>query len=71
MAPSGIPCPGCIPGGIIPGGIDVVPCGIIRFSIGTAGRRPIGWGGGRRTKITWQTAIVIRLNAASAMHTFT
>ena len=71
MAPSGIPCPGCIPGGIIPGGIDVVPCCIIRFSIGTTGRRIIGWGGGRRTRTTWQTAIVIRLKAAKAMHTFT
>jgi hypothetical protein len=44
---------------------------IIRFSIGTTGRRIIGWGGGRSTRITWQTAMVIKLNAASAMHTFT
>ena len=70
MAPSGIPCPCCIPGGIIPG-TGGCPCCIIRFSIGTTGRRIIGWGGGRRTKITWHTAMVIRLKAAKAMHTLT
>jgi hypothetical protein len=71
MAPSGIPCPCCIPGGIIPGGMGGCAGCIIRFSIGTTGRRIIGWGGGRSTRITWQTAMVIKLNAASAMHTFT
>ena len=71
MAPSGIPCPGCIPGGSIPGGMGGWPGCIIRFSIETTGRRIIGWGGGRRTRTTWQTAIVIRLKAAKAMHTFT
>jgi hypothetical protein len=44
---------------------------IMRFSIGTTGRRITGWGGGRKTKITWHTAMVIRLKAAKAMHTFT
>ena len=71
MAPSGAPCPGCIPGGIIPGGRGGWPCCIIRFSMGTTGRRIIGWGGGRNTRITWQTAIVTRLSATRAMHTFT
>ena len=39
--------------------------------MGTTGRRIIGWGGGRRTNMTWHTAIVIRLKAAKAMQTFT
>ena len=55
----------------MPGGKGGCPGCIIRFSMGTTGRRIIGWGGGRSTRITWQTAMVIRLIAANAMHTFT
>jgi len=71
MAPSGIPCPGGIPEGIMPGGNGGWPCCIIRFSIGTTDRRIIGWGGGRNTRITWHTAMVTKLNAANAIQIFT
>jgi len=71
MVPSGIPCPGCIPEGIIPGGMGGWPGCIIRFSIGTTGRRIIGWGGGRNTRMTWQTAMVAKLKAANAIQIFT
>jgi len=55
----------------MPGGNGGWPCCIIRFSIGTTGRRIIGWGGGRNTRIIWHTAMVIKLNAARAIQTFT
>ena len=70
-APSGAPGPCGPPGGIIPGGNGGIPCCIIRFSIGTTGRRMMGCWGGRVTWMTWQMAMVTRLNAASAMQTFT